>query len=194
MVCSSSVPVFMASALNLIMKSVVFYFPCLKDSILYSASAIFVLSLNVILISLTKFSQFWVPSSLFSSLSFFCVYMPAISFLRQTKIAVILLLLRNNYIPLYQSLNFVQSPLNYSGSSTMLFGVTTYIFSLNAAGAGTTDISVSVCSYLFEAFSVICKDPSHSDNVLILSILLELILVPLCSLHYTCFIPTGNSV
>jgi len=60
---SSSVSVFMANASNLIMKSTMFCFPCLKVLIFYSASAAFVLSLNVILISLTKLSQSCVPSS-----------------------------------------------------------------------------------------------------------------------------------
>jgi len=144
-VCSSSVSAFMASALNSIMKLVVFHFPCLKDSIFHLASAAF------ILISFTKLSQSWVPISLFSSLSFFYVYIPTISPLRQAKIAVILssvsmtlLLLRNNCIPLHQSLNFIQSPSNHPGSSTMFFGVTAYMFSLIAAS--TTDTSVSILS------------------------------------------------
>ena len=77
MVCSSSVFIFMANMLNSIMKSIVFFFPCLKDLIFHSVSAAFVLSLNVILISLTKSSQSWVPSSLSSSSSFLYVYMPA---------------------------------------------------------------------------------------------------------------------
>ena len=55
---SLSVLAFMASASNSIMKLAVFYFPCLKDSIFHSALAAFVLSLNVILISLMKSSQF----------------------------------------------------------------------------------------------------------------------------------------
>ena len=70
----------------------------------------------------------------------------------------------------------------------MLFSVTACTFLLNAAGADATDISVSVCSYLFEAFSAIYKDLNHSDNALISSILLELVLIPLYSLHYMCFI------
>jgi len=48
-VCNSFVSAFMASISNSIMKLVVFCFPCLKDSILYSASAAFILSLKVIL-------------------------------------------------------------------------------------------------------------------------------------------------
>ena len=57
MVCSLSVLAFMASASNSIMKLAVFFFPCLKVSIFHSASAALDLSLNVVLISLTKSSQ-----------------------------------------------------------------------------------------------------------------------------------------
>ena len=53
-----------------------------------------------------------------------------------------------------------------------------------AASTGAADISMSIHSYLFEASSVICKNPSHSDNASILFILLELILVLLCCLNY----------
>ena len=63
----------------------------------------------------------------------------------------------------------------------MFFNIPTCIFSLIAAGAGTTNISVSICLYLLEASSVICKDPNYSNNALILFILLELVLVSLCS-------------
>ena len=192
---SSSVSVFMASALNLIMKSAVFHFSCLKDLIFYLASAAFILSLNVILISFMKLSQFWVPSSLSSSLSFFCVYIPTTPPLRWAKIAVILLLvsmilllLRYNCIPLYQSSNFVWSPSNHSESRTMLFGMTAYTFSFIVAGAGTINISVSDCLYLLEASSVICRDSSYSNNAFILFVLLELVLVFLHSLYYIYFI------
>ena len=58
-----------------------------------------------------------------------------------------------------------------------------------AAGAGADDISVFIHLYLLEASSVICKDSSHSDNASISFVLLELILVPLCSLCYMCFAP-----
>ena len=103
---------------------------------------------------------------------------------------MILLLLRNNLIPLHQSLNFVQSLSNHSGSGTIFFNVPACIFSLitAGAGAGADNISVSIHSYLLEASSVICKDLSHSNNVLISFVLLELILVPLHSLHYTYFV------
>ena len=186
--CSSSVSVFMANALNSIMKSAVFFFSCLKDSIFYLASAAFILSLNIILISLTKSSQYWVLSSLSSSLSFLYAYIPATPLLRQARIAVILLLvsmtlllLRNSLIPLHQSLNFIWSPSNHPRSGTILLDVIACMFSLFIAYAGASDISMSVHSYLFEASSVICKDLSHSDNASILFILLKLVLVLLCS-------------
>ena len=125
--------------------------------------------------------------------------MPTTPLLRRARIAVILslvsmtlLLLRNSLIPLYQPLNFVWSPSNHSKSDTMFFGIPAYTFSLfaTATGAGTTNISsVVVCSYLSEASSMICKDSSCSDNTLILFVLLELVLVPLHSLYYICFIP-----
>ena len=131
-------------------------------------------------------------SSLSSSLSFFYAYIPAIPLLRQARIAVILssvsmtlLLLRNNCIPLHQSSNFIWSLLNHPGSETMLFGMTacTFLF-IASTGAG----DMSVCSYLLEASSVICKNPSHSNNASLSFILLELILVSFCSLHYMCFV------
>jgi len=61
--------------------------------------------------------------------------------------------------------------------------------------AGATDISVSVRSSLVEASTMICKDPSYSDNASISFVLLELIMVFSCSYCYTCFIfLTDNSV
>ena len=57
------------------------------------------------------------------------------------------------------------------------------------AGAGVFNISsVSICLYSLKASSVICKDPSLSDNASILFVLLELVLVSFHSLHYMCFI------
>jgi len=123
--------------------------------------------------------------------------MSATPSLRRAKIAIILssvsmtlLLLRNNLIPLHQSLNFVWSPSNYSGSGTMFFYIPACMFSFIATtGADTVDISyVVVCSYLLEASFVICKDPSHSNNASISFVLLELILVLLHSLNYICFV------
>ena len=68
---------------------------------------------------------------------------------------------------------------SYYGSGTILFGNPACTFSLNTAAvvAGATDILVSVCSYSsVEASSLICKDPSHSDNASISFVLLELVL------------------
>ena len=181
--CSSSVSTFMAKALNSIMKSTVFHFPCLKILIFHSASAIFVLSLNIVLISLMNFFQFWVPNSLSSSSNFLYTYMPATPSLRYARIAVILslvsmtlLLLRNNHIPLHQSLNFVLSPLNYLGSETMFLGITAYLFVFIVTGTSATDITSSDCSIILSEVSfVICKDPSYSNSVSMSSVLLELV-------------------
>ena len=196
---SLSVSVFIASALSSIMKSTVFCFPCLKNPILHLASAAFVLLLKVVLISFMKLSQSWVPSYLSSLSSFFCAYIPTTPPLRQAKITVILslvsitlLFLRYNCISLHQSSNFVWSLSNYTGSGPMLFDITACIFLFASAGAGAgagaADISISVFLYLLEAFSMICKDPSCSDNASISFVLLELVLVPFHSLYYMCFV------
>ena len=61
----------------------------------------------------------------------------------------------------------------------MFFGNPAWMFSLATAapGAGVPDISVSVGSYSsVEASSLICRDPNHSDNASISSVLLELVL------------------
>jgi len=72
----------------------------------------------------------------------------------------------------------------------MFFGISVCTFSfITAAGAGVVDISsVVVYLYSLEASSVIFKDSIHSDNTLILFIILELVLVLSRSLNYTCFI------
>ena len=122
--------------------------------------------------------------------------MPATPSLRRARIAVILLsvsmtllLLRNSLISLHQSLNFVQSPSNHPGSSTMFFGIPAYTFLfIVTTGASSNDISVSIRLSSLEASSVICRDPSRSDNTSISFILLELVLVLLHSLNYMCFI------
>ena len=186
MVCSSSVSAFMASASNSIMKSTVFFLPCLKISIFHSVSATLDLSLNIVLNSFTNSSQSWVSLFSSNSSSFFCAYIPATPPLRQAKIAVILssvpltlLLLRNSLIPLHQSSNFVRSPSNYPGSGTIFFGIPADTFPpiSTAMGAGAVDISVSVRLYLsVEASLLICRDPSRSDNASTLSVLLELVL------------------
>ena len=101
---------------------------------------------------------------------------------------MILLFLRYNHISFYQSSNFVWSLSNYPGSRTIFFGIVTCMLLFTITGAGTLDISVSICLYSSEASFIIYKNPSHSDNAFILSVLLELILVSLCSLHYMCFV------
>ena len=151
MACKSFVSAFMANTSNFIIKSTIFFFPCLKVLIFHLVSTTFVLSLNVALISRMNSSQSWVSFSSSSSLSFLCAYIHAIPPLRWARIAVILssvpvilLLLRNNLIPLYQSSNFIQSLSNHPGSSTMLLVIIACMFSF--AGAGVPDISVSICS------------------------------------------------
>ena len=74
-----------------------------------------------------------------------------------------------------------------SSNTRLSLSPTLRTLSYNSASA--VDIFVSVHLSLLEASSVILRDPSHSDNASILFVLLELILVSLCSLHYTCFIP-----
>ena len=190
--CRLSVSTFIAKVSNSIMKSAVFRFSCLKDSIFYLASTIFVLSLNVILISLTNLSQFWVPSSLSSLLSFLCVYMPATPQKRCTKIAMILslvsmtlLLLRNNLISFHQSSNFIQSLSSYPRSRTILLGITACLFSFASTGAGATDISLSDRLYVSSKASfVIFKDHNLLDNASISFVLCELVLSSHGLYHY----------
>ena len=68
----------------------------------------------------------------------------------------------------------------------MLLGIPANLFTAGVV-AGAVDISVSVRSSLVEASSLICKDPSCSDNASILLVLLELVLASR-SLYYMCFI------
>ena len=106
-----------------------------------------------------------------------------------SSVSMILLLLRYNHISLYQSSNFVWSLSNHPGSGTILFGIVACVLLFTVTGAGISDISVSVYSYSFEASFSSSKDPSCFDNVSISSsVLLELVLVPLYSLHYIYFI------
>ena len=96
-----------------------------------------------------------------------------------SSVSITLLLLRNNLISLYQSLNFIRSPSNHPESGTIFLGNPAYTFSwpVTAISAGAVDISVSVCLLSVEASSVILRDSSYSDNASILFILLELIVV-----------------
>ena len=82
-----------------------------------------------------------------------------------------LLLLRNSQISLYQSLNFVLSPSNYSKSGTMFFVGT---FSLCTAGTGTVNISsisgIAGSVLQFDTLSlVILSDPNIFSNASITS-------------------------
>ena len=120
--------------------------------------------------------------------------MPTISPLRCTKITVILLsvsmtllLLRNNYISLYQSLNFVLSPSNNPGSETMFFGIIAYSFVFIVTNTGATDIASSDCSVvLSEVLFVICKNSNHSNSASMSPVLLELILFLFFVVYATC--------
>ena len=100
--------------------------------------------------------------------------MPAIPSLRQTMIAMILLLvsialllLRNNLIPLYQSLNFALSLLNHPRSGTMFLGTLACLL-FSCVNISAVDISSMYSIVFSEALFVIYKDPSLSDNVSIL--------------------------
>ena len=89
-----------------------------------------------------------------------------------------LLLLRNNYIPLHQSSNFVLFLLNYPRSRTIFFGVAACILLFVIANTGTADIFSSDCSYISsKTLSVICKDPSLFNNASISFVYFELIVV-----------------
>jgi len=95
-----------------------------------------------------------------------------------SSVFITLLLLRSNHIPLYQSLNFVLSPLNHPGSGIIFFGIIAYPLSFIIAGAGAADIFLSDHLYVSsKTLFVICKDPSLFDNTLILFVYLKLVLV-----------------
>jgi len=47
------------------------------------------------------------------------------------------------YIPLYQSSNFILSPLNHSRSGTMFLGIIAYSFMFVVTGTSATDIASS---------------------------------------------------
>ena len=71
----------------------------------------------------------------------------------------------------------------------MFLDITACLLVFVVTGTGITDIALSNCSVVLSEVSfVICKDPSHSDSTSMLSVLLELILVLLCSLYHMCFI------
>ena len=105
-------------------------------------------------------------------------------------VSMTLLLLRNNYISLHQSSNFVQSLSNHSGSRTILLGTVTYIFLFISANA--TDISLF--DHLFvssEALFVIFNDPNLSDSASISFVLYELVLSSF--IVYTTYVHLSSS-
>ena len=126
----------MANASNLIIKLAICFLLYLNILIFHLASAVLLLSLNIVLISLTNFSQsqIFYSSSIWSN--FFWTQMLVMPSLRWARIAVILLFvvmtllfLKNNCIPLYQSSNFVLSLSNYPKFRTMLLSMTDdYLF------------------------------------------------------------------
>ena len=88
------------------------------------------------------------------------------------SVVTTLLLLRNNYISLYQSSNFVQSLLNHPGSRTILFGTFVCMFSLYTVGAVNIASVSGIAGFvlLFDTLSlVILSDPNISSSTLIAS-------------------------
>ena len=77
----------------------------------------------------------------------------------------------------------------------MFLDITACLFVFVVTGTGATDITSSDRSVvLSEVLFVICKDPSHSDSVSMLSVLLELIFVLLLwsMLHMFCLLSSGD--
>ena len=108
------------------------------------------------------------------------------------SVATTLLLLRNNHIPLHQSLNFTQSLLNYPRSGTILFGILVCVFSLYTADAGTVNISsvsgVAGSVLLFDMLSlVILSGLNISSNASIVSGLCHAVL-SICDFYHNCFV------
>ena len=103
-----------------------------------------------------------------------------------SSVTTTLLLLRNSYIPLHQSLNFVQSPSNHPGSGTMLFGVLAYIFSLYTTGAIDIASVSGIAGFvlLFNILSLmILSDPNISSSASIASRLCCTVLF-ICGFYY----------
>ena len=99
---------------------------------------------------------------------------------------ITLLLLRNSWILLYQSSNFILSPLNHPGSRTMLF---VSMFLLCTAVTGAVNISsvsgIAGSVLWFNTLSsVILSDPNISSNTSITSELCFAIL-SVCGFYHT---------
>ena len=109
-----------------------------------------------------------------------------------SSVTTTLLFLRNNWIPLHQSLNFILSLSNHPRSKTMLFGVIVCMFSLYTAGTGAVNISsvsgVTGSVLLFDTLSsVILNNPNISSNTSIVSELCSAVL-SVCGLYHNCFV------
>ena len=105
------------------------------------------------------------------------------------SVAVTLLLLRNNHIPLYQFSNFVQLLSNCSGSRTILFSITACAVSLYTAGIGAVNISSNVGSIvllLSEVYSLIILNDSNISLSVLISIAsyLYLSILFVCSFYH----------
>jgi len=88
-----------------------------------------------------------------------------------SSVAVTLLLLRNKWIPLHQSSNFIQSPLNHPRSKTIVLSITVCSNATSAVNISSiSGIASSVVLSLFKVYSlVILNNPSTSDSASILS-------------------------
>ena len=109
-----------------------------------------------------------------------------------SSVATTLLLLRNNWIPFHQSLNFVLFPSNHPRSGTILFSVVVYMFLLYTADTDAINISfvssVAGSVLLFNMLSlVILSNPNISSNTSIASGLCPAIL-SVYGLYHNCFI------
>ena len=109
--------------------------------------------------------------------------------LNQARIAVIfssatttLLLLRNKQIPLYQSSNFVLSPLNYPGSRTIVFVGVLLLYTASASAVDILSVSgIAGLVLLFDTLSsVILNDPIISSNASIVFSFCPAVLADLC--------------
>ena len=98
--------------------------------------------------------------------------------------AITLLLLRNKWILLHQSSNFILSPLNYPGSGTIVFVSMLLVYTASASAGAVNILSVSGVAgsvLLFDTLSlVILNDPSISSNASTASSFHPAVLADLC--------------
>ena len=90
------------------------------------------------------------------------------------SVALTLLFLKNNHIPLHQSSNFIQLLSNNPGSRTILFSITAYTILLYTAGISTVNIfsnAGSVVLFPSDVYSlVIFNDPNISSSTSLSSV------------------------